>query len=73
MGELISTTRCEMMASLGVAGAGLLLGQAPGLAAVFSPRPSLAITIDDFVIADGPLLSGEQKHAAILETLDRMA
>lgn len=59
------------MAGLGAAGARLLVGQASGLAAVPSPRPSLAITIDDFAVEDGPLLSGEQKHAAILDTLDR--
>jgi len=33
--------------------------------------PSLAITIDDFNMADGPLLSGERRHAAILAALDR--
>lgn len=71
MSEFDGMTRRGMVAGLGVAGAGLLLGQAPSLAAAPSPRPSLAITIDDFAIADGPLLSGEQKHVAILDTLDR--
>lgn len=33
------------------------------------PRPTLALTIDDFSIDDGPLLSGEEKHASILATL----
>lgn len=37
----------------------------------YPSSPSLAVTIDDFRIDDGPLLSGEQKHAAILATLDR--
>lgn len=37
----------------------------------YPSSPSLTVTIDDFRIDDGPLLSGEQKHTAILATLDR--
>lgn len=34
-------------------------------------RPALAVTIDDFDLAEGPLLSAAQRHAAVLGALER--
>lgn len=34
-------------------------------------RPALAVTIDDFDVAHGPLLSAEQRHRAVLGALER--
>lgn len=34
-------------------------------------QPALAVTIDDFDIADAPLLSGDERHGAILTALRR--
>lgn len=65
-------TRRDLLGAFGAFGAAALSGCAgrPALGSS-APRPSLAVTIDDFRIEDGPLLPGEQKHAAILATLDQ--
>jgi len=57
-------------AVLGGIGATSLSGCAHGLG-VNAERPALAVTIDDFDIVDGPLLSAEQRHRAVLRALDR--
>lgn len=43
----------------------------PGAAAARSKAPGLAVTIDDFDLRDTPLISGAQRHAAILDALAR--
>ncbi len=65
-------TRRSILCGVGGLGAATLSGclRAPRLSSS-AHRPALAVTIDDFRIDDGPLLSGKQKHAAILATLDR--
>jgi peptidoglycan/xylan/chitin deacetylase (PgdA/CDA1 family) len=51
-------------------GAGGALVAGPALSAART-RPGLAVTLDDFDIADGPRLSGAERHAAILSSLER--
>jgi peptidoglycan/xylan/chitin deacetylase (PgdA/CDA1 family) len=52
-----------------LAGAALALSASPALAQ--ARAPGLAITIDDFDLSDTPLMTGAQRHAAILGALDR--
>ena len=67
------TTRRSVLA--GLAAGGAAVATSPADTAFEQPSdpavPALAVTIDDFNMADGPLLSGEQRHAAILAALDR--
>ncbi|MCW3797993.1 polysaccharide deacetylase family protein [Sphingomonas sp. BN140010] len=61
-------TRRTLLGALGatsVAGCAGLRGRANG-----NSRRSLAVTIDDFDIVDGPLLSADQREAAVLAALD---
>ncbi|WP_269513349.1 polysaccharide deacetylase family protein [Brevundimonas subvibrioides] len=50
-------------------GTGGLLSACGHLSAGTDTRPQLAITIDDFNMGDGPLMTGAQKHEAILRAL----
>lgn len=64
------TDRRSVLAGFAAGGVALAAGTA--FAQSSDPAaPALAITIDDFNMADGPLLSGERRHAAILAALDR--
>ena len=64
------TARRSVLAGFAAGGVALAAGTA--FAQPSDPAaPALAVTIDDFNMADGPLLSGERRHAAILAALDR--
>lgn len=59
--------RRDLLAALALAPA--VLGASRAAAATQPAGPSFAVTIDDFDLGDGPLMSGAQKHEAILSAL----
>ncbi len=67
------TARRSVLAGFAVGGLALAASSTSTALAQSSSAaaPALAVTIDDFNMADGPLLSGERRHAAILAALDR--
>lgn len=67
------TRRRSVLAGFAMGGGALIGGRSHAASAPSSayPAPALAITIDDFNMADGPLLSGDQRHRAILAALAR--
>lgn len=60
--------RRQLLSGLLISTSGLLSG-CGHLSAGADARPQLAITIDDFNMGDGPLMTGAQKHEAILLAL----
>jgi hypothetical protein len=68
-GETLSMDRRRLLA--GLAAAPVLLRAREALAGDHPLRPGLAVTIDDFNLADTPLMSGAERHAAILAALAR--
>lgn len=62
--------RREMLSALAASSVVLGTGAAHGRASSAVEGPRFAVTIDDFQMADGPLLDGAAKHHAILTALD---
>lgn len=63
-------SRREMLSGVAAGTVIATTGCAHGAMAVADKAPRFAITIDDFSMGDGPLMSGAQKHEAILKALD---